>query len=34
VATGKVTAAHKNRRRRVEFLDFMTGIVAPDTAIH
>ena len=33
---GKVTAAHKNRRRRVEFLDFMNDIVAdhPDTAIH
>lgn len=36
VATGKVTATHKNRRRRVEFLDFMNDIVAshPDTAIH
>jgi transposase len=36
VATGKVTTAHKNRRRRVEFLDFMNDIVAdhPDTAIH
>jgi transposase len=36
VATGKVTAAHKNRRRRVEFLDFMNNIVTdhPDTAIH
>jgi transposase len=36
VATGKVTAAHKNRRRRVEFLDFMNDIIAgyPDTAIH
>lgn len=36
VATGKVTAAHKNRRRRVEFLAFMNDIVAayPDTAIH
>jgi transposase len=36
VATGKVTAAHKSRRRRVEFLDFMNDIVAahPDTAIH
>ena len=36
VATGKVTAAHKNRRRRVEFLDFMNNIVAqyPDTALH
>lgn len=28
VATGKVTAAHKTRRRRVEFLDFMNDIVA------
>src|SRR5262249_53324960 len=28
VATGKVTAAHNNRRRRVEFLDFMNDIVA------
>lgn len=36
VATGKVTATHKNRRRRVEFLAFMNDIVAdyPDTAIH
>jgi transposase len=36
VATGKITAAHKRRRRRVEFLDFMNDIVAayPDTAIH
>src|ERR1043166_298421 len=36
VATGKVTAAHKNRRRRVEFLDFMNDIIAgyPDSAIH
>ncbi len=36
VATGKVTAAHKMRRRRVEFLDFMNDIVAhhPNTAIH
>ena len=36
VATGKVTAAHKKRRRRVEFLDFMNDIIAayPDTAIH
>ena len=33
---GKVTAAHKNRRRRVEFLDFMNDIIAghPDSAIH
>jgi hypothetical protein len=28
VATGKVTAAHKNRRRRVEFLAFVNDIVA------
>ena len=36
VATGRVTAAHKKRRRRLEFLDFMNTIVAgyPDTAIH
>lgn len=36
VATGKVTAAHKKRRRRVEFLDFMNDIVAayPDKEIH
>jgi DDE superfamily endonuclease len=36
VATGKVTAVHKKRRRRVEFLDFMNDSVAawPDTAIH
>jgi transposase len=37
VATGKVTATHKTRRRRVEFLDFMNQIVAAypaDTAIH
>src|SRR5215216_3624163 len=36
VATGKVTTAHKKRRRRVEFLDFMNDVVAayPDTAIH
>jgi len=36
VATGKVTAAHKSRRRRIEFLDFMNDIVAghQDTAIH
>jgi CheY-like chemotaxis protein len=27
VATGKVTAMHKKRRRRVEFLDFMNEIV-------
>ncbi len=36
VATGKVTAMHKKRRRRVEFLDFMNEIVMayPATAIH
>jgi transposase len=38
VASGKVIAAHKKRRRRVEFLDFMNDIVAAytgtDTAIH
>jgi transposase len=36
VATGKVRTVHKNRRRRVEFLAFMNGVVAayPDTAIH
>src|ERR1700693_6068994 len=36
VATGKVTVAHKNRRRRVEFLAFMNDIVAdyPGTALH
>jgi transposase len=36
VVTGKVMAAHKKRRRRVEFLDFMNDIVAvsPGTAIH
>jgi len=36
VATGKVTAAHKKRRRRVEFLDFMNDIVAayPGMEIH
>jgi transposase len=36
VATGKVTVAHKKRRRRVEFLDFMNEIVArhADTALH
>ena len=28
VATGQVVAAHKKRRRRVEFLDFMNRIVA------
>lgn len=36
VATGKVTATHKNRRRRVEFLDFMNDIVAayPERELH
>jgi len=36
VATGTVTVAHKKRRRRIEFLDFMNDIVArhADTAIH
>jgi transposase len=38
VATGKISVAHKKRRRRVEFLDFMNRIVAAfshtDTAIH
>jgi transposase len=36
VATGMVTAGHYNRRRRVEFLDFMNGVVAehPDEEIH
>ena len=36
VATGKVTATHKQRRRRVEFLDFMNDIVAayPKKQIH
>ena len=38
VATGEVHAAHKNRRRRIEFLEFMNEIVAAyedtETAIH
>jgi transposase len=36
LATGKVAAAHKKRRRRVEFLAFMDAIVAayPDKEIH
>jgi transposase len=36
VATGKVTVAHKQRRRRVEFLDFMNRVVAgePEREIH
>ncbi len=32
VASGKVRVAHKSRRRRIEFLDFMNEIV--DTALH
>lgn len=36
VASGKVTAAHSKRRRRVEFLDFMDEVVAayPDQQLH
>ena len=36
VATGKVTASHVKRRRRVEFLDFMDQVVAvyPDQELH
>jgi transposase len=36
VATGKVTAAHKNRQRRVEFLDFMNRLVGayPSKELH
>ena len=36
LATGKVSAAHKKRRRRVEFLDFMNRIVTdyPDKEVH
>lgn len=36
VATGKLTAAHKKRRRRVEFLSFMNQVVAayPGQEIH
>ena len=36
VATGKVTASHAKRRRRVEFLDFMDELVAlyPDQELH
>lgn len=36
VATGKVSAAHKNRRRRIEFLDFMNDVVAayPGRELH
>jgi len=31
VATGKITATHTKRRRRVEFLGFMNGVVAAYT---
>jgi transposase len=36
VASGKVTATHSQRRRRVEFLDFMDEVVAayPDQELH
>lgn len=36
VATGKIIAAHKKRRRRVEFLDFMNQVVAayPGRELH
>jgi transposase len=36
VATGKVSAAHKKRRRRIEFLDFMNDVVAayPGRELH
>ncbi len=36
VATGKVVAEHSKRRRRVEFLSFMNGVVAafPDRELH
>jgi len=36
VATGKIIAAHKKRRRRIEFLDFMNGVVAafPGRELH
>ena len=36
VATGKVKAGHTQRRRRVEFLDFMNAVIAeyPDQEIH
>ena len=36
VATGKVMAAHKKRRRRIEFLDFMNDIVTayPGKELH
>jgi hypothetical protein len=28
VATGKIIAAHSKRRRRIEFLDFMSSVTA------
>jgi len=36
VATGRIQTAHRSRRRRREFLDFMNDVVAahPDTGIH
>jgi len=36
VATGKVKAGHYQRRRRIEFLDFMNSVIAeyPDQEIH
>jgi hypothetical protein len=36
VATGKVIGRHTKRRRRVEFLAFMNGVIAhhPDREIH
>lgn len=36
IATGQVIAGHYNRRRRVEFLDFMNGVLAshPGKEIH
>src|SRR6266849_2242877 len=36
VATGKIIATHSKRRRRVEFLDFMSSITAafPDRQLH
>lgn len=36
MATGQVKAGHYNRRRRVEFLDFMNQVVAdyPDQELH
>jgi transposase len=36
VATGRIIAAHSKRRRRVEFLGFMKGVVAafPDRELH